>query len=63
MGPSENPEDVKKAYKEIMAILKNKYGIQKYDTLKSYKKDRIINNKSLKEAIRILFQYDSWENF
>jgi len=67
MGPSENPEEVDKAYKAIREMLRKKYHIQDGDLNLllgfDYHKDRKSRNRKLKEAIRLLFQLDSWENF
>lgn len=66
MGPEENPKDVEKAYKEIMALLKRKYGIQKLppdDDHVRWSEDRQERNAKFKEALRLLFQLDAWEYF
>ena len=66
MGPEENPKDVEKAYKEIMALLKRKYGIQKFPPEEGFAgwfNDRQERNAKFKEALRLLFQLDAWEYF
>ena len=65
MGPSENPLQVDKAYEEIMELLKTKYDIQKFPS-PPLDKDwvrRQERNSYFKEALRKLFQLDSWEGF
>ena len=70
MGPSENPAAVEAAYQEIMTLLKNKYNIQNEPAAslfpggaKTWAEDREERNAAFREALRLLFQLDSWENF
>ena len=66
MGPSENPVEVDRAYKEIKALLNTKYGIQKHppcDSPVKWAKDRSVRNAKLRESIRLLFQLEAWESF
>jgi hypothetical protein len=66
MGPSENPIEVDRAFKEIMSLLKKKYNIQANPVLEKFpdwKTDRKKRNAIMKEAVRLLFQLESWESF
>lgn len=67
MGPSYSDEQVSKAHEEILVLLK-KYGIQQdinTDALlhNEYRVRRQERNLHLKEAIRSLFELQSWEDF
>ena len=66
MGPSEDPVTVDKAFRDVMKLLKDKYRIQdcpvrvKFPDWKTERKKR---NAVMKEAVRLLFQLQSWEDF
>jgi hypothetical protein len=66
MGPCECPVQVDKAFREVMKMLREKYRIQdcpvtgKFPDWKTERKKR---NAVMKEAVRLLFQMQSWEDF
>jgi hypothetical protein len=66
--PCEDTAAVEKAYGEIMRLLKTKYRIQNYPAEKGignidYQEERDDKNAAFKEALRLLFQLQSWEDF
>ena len=67
MGPYENQEEVDKAYTDVLSLLKDKYRIQNDETFgpfrEKYSVMRQERNNHLREAVRLLFQLDSWESF
>ena len=65
IGPHENTEQVNQVFEEIWALLQSKYKIQYYPLPQypDYSLDRIDRKNNLKEAIRLLFELESWESF
>lgn len=66
MGPSENPLQVDEAYDEIMELLKIKYNLLSIPISLINHLNPNLRTKRLadfKEALRLLFQLDSWEGF
>ncbi len=66
MGPHENTKQVEECYNIVMKYLQRKYKIQTFPILyreQFYLKEREHRNANLKEAIRKLFELESWEGF
>ena len=65
IGPNINDDQVLKAYDEVAALLKEKYGIQKYPLpdYPDYSVERMKRNKVLYKAIEELFVLQSWETW
>ena len=66
IGPRENDSQVEKAYNEVLELLLTKYKLQQMPLSfhhNKYESDRIERNAVLKEAIRRLFELDSWEGW
>ena len=66
MGPSEDPVTVDKAFRDVMKMLKKEYRIQDYPVtgkFPDWKTERKKRNAIMKEAVRLLFQLQSWEDF
>ncbi len=64
-GPKENTQQVEKAYDEVLHLLIQKYKIDSmpasFCTVNI--QERYKRKLELKEAIRRLFELDSWEGF
>jgi len=63
MGPSENPIQVDEAYNFIMGYLSTAYSIQKFEANPKELIRRQERNSYFREALRKLFELDSWEGF
>jgi hypothetical protein len=66
MGPGINEIEVSNAYKEIMALLKNKYKVQSHEPLllkKTHGEQREKVNLKFREALRELFFQQACEDF
>ena len=66
MGPNINEQEVSKAYKEIMELLKEKYRVQKHEPFlleKLHNEHREKANLKFRESLRELFYQQACENF
>jgi len=63
MGPSYNEKSVEEATKDVLSLLSEKYGIQKFPPDEMYRSNRLDRNRYLKFAIQMLFELESWEAF
>ena len=66
MGPTYSENEVDEIYEKVMEMLKNNYHIQDKDphfNIENSNRLRVERNANLKNAIKLLVELDSWENF
>lgn len=63
IGPSYSDKRVEEATKDVLSLLSEKYGIQKFPPEEMYRSNRLDRNRYLKFAIQMLFELESWESF